>query len=93
MRKDGKGVGTVKTIQVEQENVPAADEGAEVAVAIEGATVGRQINENDEFYVHIPENHVKVLETEMFSNLNPGTREVLEEYTTIRRKDNPFWGK
>ncbi|WP_209631300.1 translation initiation factor IF-2 [Methanofollis sp. W23] len=93
MRKDTKGIGTVKTIQVEQENVPVADEGAEVAVAIEGATVGRQINENDELYVYIPENHVKVLETEMLSNLNPGTREVLEEYTTIRRKDNPFWGK
>lgn len=93
MRRDGKSVGTVKTIQVEQENVPAADEGAEVAVAIEGATVGRQINENDELYVYIPENHVKVLETEMLSNLNPGSREVLEEYTSIRREDNPFWGK
>ncbi|QSZ67045.1 translation initiation factor IF-2 [Methanofollis aquaemaris] len=93
MRRDGKAIGQIKTIQVAQENVPVADAGAEVAVSIEGVTVGRQINEKDDLYAYIPENHVKVLETEMISTLNPGMREVLEEYTTIRRKDNPFWGK
>ena len=41
----------------------------------------------------IPEHHVKVLEKEMLGSLKPGMREVLEEYTAMRRKDEPFWGK
>jgi translation initiation factor 5B len=93
MRRDGKRIGQLRNIQIRGENVPDADAGAEVAVSIEGATVGRQINEKDELYAEIPENHVKVLEKEMLSTLKPGMREVLEEYTLMRRKENPFWGK
>jgi len=29
----------------------------------------------------------------MLGSLKPGMREVLEEYTAMRRKDEPFWGK
>ncbi|WP_067048540.1 translation initiation factor IF-2 [Methanofollis ethanolicus] len=93
MRRDGKRVGQLKNIQVRGENVPDADAGAEVAVSIEGATVGRQISEKDELYAEIPEHHVKVLEKEMLGSLKPGMREVLDEYTLMRRKENPFWGK
>ena len=33
--------------------------GDEVAVAVQGPTVGRHIEELDEFYVDVPERHVK----------------------------------
>ncbi len=90
---DGKKVGHLKTMQLRQEAIREADAGLEVAISIEGATIGRQVNVGDDLYVDIPERHVKVLEREMVKTLNTSTREVLEEFTTMRRKTDPFWGK
>ncbi|MCQ8894625.1 MAG: translation initiation factor IF-2 [Methanolinea sp.] len=93
IQRDGRKVGHVKSMQLNQENIKEAQTGAEVAISIEGATVGRQLDVDDELYVDIPERHVKVLEKEMFSHLPVHTQEVLAEFTTMRRKENPFWGK
>ena len=65
----------------------------EVAISIEGPTVGRQINVDDDLYVDVPERHVKVIEREMINQLNPSTREVFEEFTALKRREDPFWGK
>jgi hypothetical protein len=62
-----------------EENIREALVGAEVAISIEGATVGRQLNEGDDLYVDIPERHVKVLEQEMQKNLPISTQEILSE--------------
>jgi translation initiation factor 5B len=91
--RTGKKIGHLKTMQSRGENIREADAGAEVAVSIEGPTVGRQLNVNDELMVDIPERHVKILEHEMLSHLSPSMRECLEDYTTMRRKGEPFWGK
>jgi translation initiation factor 5B len=93
IKLDGKKVGHLKAMQLRQETIREADAGLEVAISIEGATVGRQVNVGDDLVVNIPERHVKVLEKEMMKTLNPGTQEVLEEYTSMRRKTEPFWGK
>lgn len=90
---DGKKVGHLKTMQLRQETIREADAGLEVAISIEGATVGRQVSVGDDLFVDIPERHVKVLEREMVKTLNTTTQEVLEEYATMRRKTDPFWGK
>ncbi len=90
---DGKKVGHLKTMQLRQESIREADAGLEVAISIEGATVGRQVNVGDDLFVDIPERHVKVLEREMVKTLNTSTQEVLEEFATMRRKTDPFWGK
>lgn len=89
----GKRIGRIKQIKQGQENISEANQGAEVAISIEGPTVGRQIDVGDDLYAEIPEHHVKVLEGEMTSHLTGGMLEVLEEYTRIRRKERPFWGK
>jgi translation initiation factor 5B len=47
----------------------------------------------DDLFVDIPERHVKVLEREMLKLLNTSTQEILEEFTSMRRKTEPFWGK
>ncbi|ABN07684.1 translation initiation factor eaIF-5B [Methanocorpusculum labreanum Z] len=91
--RDGKIVGEIKQIKLNKETIGEAKEGAEVAVSIDGVTIGRQIDVGETLYVAIPERHVKVLETEMLSHLNAGTVEALEEYTGIFRKTQPFWGK
>ncbi|HJJ40696.1 MAG TPA: translation initiation factor IF-2, partial [Methanocorpusculum sp.] len=93
MTREGKIVGEVKQIKLNKENVSEAKEGAEVAVSIDGVTIGRQIDVGDVLYVAVPERHVKVLETEMLKSLNAGTVEALEEYVALHRKTQPFWGK
>ena len=90
---DGRKVGKVKQIKSGQENIGEAGEGEEVAISIEGPTVGRQIDVGDKLFIDIPENHVKVIEKEMISKLDAGMKEVLEEFTSMKRKDEPFWGK
>lgn len=91
--REGRVVGEIKQIKLNKENINEAKEGMEVAVSIEGVTVGRQINVEDVLYVAVPERHVKILETEMLKSLNAGTVEALDEYTAIHRKTQPFWGK
>jgi translation initiation factor 5B len=93
IKLDGKKVGHLKSMQLRQENIREADAGLEVAISIEGATVGRQVNVGDDLFVDVPERHVKVLEKEMLKSLNTSTKEILEEYTSMRRKTEPFWAK
>jgi translation initiation factor 5B len=47
----------------------------------------------DDLYADIPERHVKVLEREMTKMLNIPAQEVLAEFATMRRREDPFWGK
>jgi translation initiation factor 5B len=93
IKPDGKKVGHLKTMQLRGENIREADAGQEVAISIEGATVGRQVNVGDDLYVDIPERHVKVLEREMTKMLNIPAQEVLAEFALMRRREDPFWGK
>jgi translation initiation factor 5B len=90
---DGRKVGHLKSMQLRQESIREADAGLEVAISIEGATVGRQVDVGDDLFVDIPERHVKVLEKEMLKTLNISTQEILGEFTSMRRKSDPFWGK
>ena len=80
-------------MQMRCESIREADAGLEVAISIEGATVGRQVSVGDDLFVDIPERHVKVLEREMVKTLNPAAQEVLAEFAAMRRRAEPFWGK
>jgi translation initiation factor 5B len=65
----------------------------EVAMAIDGPTIGRQIKEGDVLYSNIPEKHAKVLETEILDSLSADEMETLDAFLEIKRRDNPFWAK
>jgi translation initiation factor 5B len=65
-------------------------QGAEVAVAIDGVTVGRQIDEEDILLVDVPESHARKLRR---MDLSAAEEEVLEELQDIHRKDDHFWGR
>jgi len=93
IKTDGKKVGHLKTMQLRQETIREADAGLEIAISIEGATVGRQVSVGDDLFVDIPERHVKVLEKEMLKTLNQTTQDILSEFTAMKRKEEPFWGK
>jgi len=93
MREDGAVVGVVKGIQERNENIGSATVGQEVAVSIDGPTVGRQIHEGDILYVNIPEKHARIVEQELKPKLSEDEREVLEDFMDIKRKKEPFWGR
>ena len=88
--KNGERVGQIKSIRSGQDSMKEARQGAEVAVAIDGVTVGRQIEEEDVLLVDIPESHAKKLRK---MGLTSAESEVLEELTAIHRKDSHFWGR
>ncbi len=89
LRDDGRIVGRVRSVRSGEQSLREARTGEEVAIAIEGPTVGRQIKPGDVLYVDIPEGHVKPLEQ---TAMNPDEAEVLEELKEIKRKEDPFWG-
>lgn len=90
---DGTIVGKVKGIQSSGENISQAKVGMEVAMAIEGPTVGRQIKEGDTLFVNVPERHAKRMENEINDSLTADELETLEAFLEIRRRGNPFWAK
>ena len=91
MKLDGTSVGQVKSLRTrDSDDVKEARQGDEVAVAIQGPTVGRHIEELDEFYVDVPEKHAKRLKK---IELTPVEQEILDEFIRLHRKDNHFWGR
>jgi translation initiation factor 5B len=93
MLDNGTVVGKIKGLQSDGENISSAKVGKEVAMAIDGATVGRQIKEEDVLYVNVPERHAKVLEHEIYASLSTDEKETLDIFLGLKRKDNPFWAK
>ncbi|WP_121742148.1 translation initiation factor IF-2 [Natronorubrum halophilum] len=86
-------VGQVKGIQEQGEDVDEARAGNRVSVAIDGPTVGRQIEEDDELWIEIPEKHAKILEQELASEIPGDELEALNMYLDKKRSRDPFWGK
>ena len=86
-------VGQVKGIQEQGEDVDEARRGDRVSVAIDGPTVGRQIEESDELWTELPEKHAKILEQELADDIPADELESLQMYLDKQRKRDPFWGK
>lgn len=89
IKEDGREVGRIKSVQSEGKSLGEAIAGAEVAISIDDATVGRQINVEDILLVDIPESHAHELQNQQ---LKQDELEVLEQLKAIKRKEKPFWG-
>jgi translation initiation factor 5B len=90
IRQDGREVGRIKSIRSGEESLKEAIAGAEVAVSIDDAVVGRQIDVEDVLLVDIPESHAHELANYA---LKQDEIEVLEQLAVIKRKEKPFWGR
>ena len=88
--KEGRRIGRIKSIRSGQESMKEAKQGAEVAISVDGVTVGRQIDEGDVLLVDIPESHARKLRKMEMSQVE---REVYEELLELHRKDDHFWGR
>ncbi len=89
--KDGSKLCTLKSIQDGKDAINEAEEGKQVAVALTGVSVGRQINEGDILYSDIPEDDFKRLK-KLRKYLNDKEIEVMKELAEMKRKNNPTWG-
>jgi len=90
MREDGKVIGTIRGIQSENKSVEEAIQGQEVAISIEGVTVGRQIKGDDILFTSIPESDAKKLKE--MDVLNIDEKDILNRIIEIKRKGDKFWG-
>ena len=91
MNPEGKRISFVKSLQENQEAVTEAGQGKQVALAMDGVTVGRQINEGDYLYTDISEEQFKRLK-ELKKYLSAREIDVLKEIAEIKRKESPLWG-
>jgi len=86
-------VGEVKGIQEQGDDVDEARAGDRVSCAIDGPTVGRDVEEGDELWIELPEKHAKILEQELTDEIPADEREALSMYLEKHRNRDPFWGK
>jgi translation initiation factor 5B len=86
---DGREIGRIRSLRTGEDVLKEAIVGQEIAVAIEGATVGRQLDVEDILYVDILESEIKNLQD---YDLNLEEKETLEQLLEIKRKEDPFWG-
>jgi len=88
--KEERRIGRIKSIRSGENSMKEAMQGDEVAIAIEGVTVGRQIDEGDSLLVDVPESHAKKLRK---MELTSAEQDVFDELLAIHRKEDHFWGR
>jgi len=86
--RQGEEIGKIKSIRSGEDTLKEAIAGQEVAIAIDGPTIGRQIDVEDILYVDIPAMVVKEIEKH---ELNLDEKMVLEELKEIKRLKDRFW--
>jgi translation initiation factor 5B len=85
MTIEGKNVGQIKSIRTGDTSHKEAKQGEEVAIAIQGATIGRGIDEEDVLLVDVPANHIRRLRK---LELTSSEQEILDELTALHRADD-----
>ena len=89
LREDGRVIGKIKSLRSGDDSLKEAIAGSEIAMAVTGVTVGRQMSPGDVLYVDIPESAARQLDS---IELNPDEKEILERVKGIKREQDPFWG-
>ena len=90
MKHDGTRVGQIKSLRSGVSSMKNASQGDEVAVAINGVTVGRQIDEEDVLLVDVPSSHASKLQKMDLTSIE---KEILDEIISVHRKKEHFWGR
>ncbi|MFP4142507.1 MAG: translation initiation factor IF-2 [Thermoplasmata archaeon] len=89
LNKEGRVLGEIKSIRSGEQSLDYAEQGDEVAIAISGVTVGRQIEEGEELYIEIPEGDARNLRD---LELTFDEERILKEVREIKQKEEDFWG-
>lgn len=91
LREDGRVIGKIKSIRSVELSFKEASAGKEVAIALEGVTVGRQLKEEDIFFINIPQQDARELK-KIEAELSFDEKEILDQVYEIKKKVKPFWG-
>ncbi|MGC9090258.1 MAG: translation initiation factor IF-2 [Fervidicoccaceae archaeon] len=92
MTEDGKKVGSVLQMQDRGQTIKEARPGMQVALSIKGnIMVGRHINEGDILYTDVPDQHARMLFTELKNYVSDDSMLVLNEIVKIKRKTDPMY--
>lgn len=89
IKADGRYAGTIRSLRDGEISRKFCDAPGEVAAAIEGVTLNRQISPGETLYVDIPEGTVREIQQ---SDMDDSIISVLDEIIRIKRKEDMFWG-
>ncbi len=82
----GDIVGRIKEIQNNGISMQEAKAGDSVAISVDGATYGRQINQNDTLYVFLNDDEVRALKYKFNTLLNDDETDLLDALVKIKEK-------
>lgn len=89
----GRRVGMINGLQERNESLSEATVGKQVAMALAGGVVGKNINEGDVLYTDISQDEAVIIREKYIDVLTPDEREAFEEIINIKRKTNPTFGR
>lgn len=88
----GERIGVIQQVQKEGKPLPKAEAGDEVAISIPEAVVGRNLKEDEVLLVDVPARDASLVNRVFKNQLEPHYLEALEEVSSIKRRENPFYG-
>jgi translation initiation factor 5B len=91
LMKSGRAITSVRSIQLEKENVQTLEKGKQAAISMDSVTIGRQIDEGDFLFTAIPEEDFRKLK-EYLRLLSKQEIELLKTIADMMREINPVWG-
>ncbi|HJS81803.1 MAG TPA: translation initiation factor IF-2 [Nitrososphaera sp.] len=92
INEEGKKVGIIHQVQESGKTIDEATVGMQVAVSINGPTIGRQINEGDIFYTDLNGYQAKQLLERFNHRLNEQEKVILNLVVAMKRKNDPAFG-
>ncbi|USS40367.1 translation initiation factor IF-2 [Thermococcus aggregans] len=91
MKQNGERVGVIKSIKSKDDFLQEAKKGDQVAIAIEGAIVGRHIHPGEILYVDISRDDAIRLVKELRDVLDETDIKALKETAKVKAQKDPFW--
>ncbi|WP_175059055.1 translation initiation factor IF-2 [Thermococcus sp. 2319x1] len=91
MKQNGEMVGVIKSIKSKEDFLQEAKKGDQVAIAIEGAIVGRHIHPGEILYVDISRDDAIRLVKELRDMLDETDIKALKETAKVKAQKDPFW--
>lgn len=79
LKEDGTEVGEVKEIQKEGKTAADAKAGSDVALSIQGAVIGRNVNEGDYLLTKVPVRDAQLLKTKLAELVSAEEMELLKQ--------------
>ncbi|MBS7611420.1 translation initiation factor IF-2 [Candidatus Bathyarchaeota archaeon] len=92
IRENGENVGVILQVQDKGKSIAEAVKGMQVAISIDKAVIGRNVDEGDILYVDVLEQHYKMFKQTYTDILSVEEHTVLEEIAEIKRRRKALWG-